>query len=157
VEDFKILERDEYTHLPQAISIKSNVRLDHNTGAENCISNSGINRKKLRWHPSSEEKFESDMLLNEIDVFNEKIDNNDVTGAAHVIAEMFSSACVRKKASRKKPVTKNAVWWDEELEVLKKQKYKCLRLYRLENCDRTFIEYCRMRKRFKSLIKKKKV
>ena len=89
-------------------------------------------------------------------MFNEKIDKNDVTGAANVIAEMFSSACVGKKSSRKKPVTKNAVWWDDELELLKKQKYKCLRLYRLENSDRTFTDYCQLRKRFKSLIKKKK-
>ena len=51
-----------------------------------------IPSQNLRWQPSSAAKFESDMLLKEIDVFNEKIDNNDVTGAANVIAEMFSSA-----------------------------------------------------------------
>ncbi len=156
VNDFKILERDEFTHLPQVLSIQSNVALDKENTENKCISNSCLKRKKLRWNARSEEKFDSDKIQDEISEFSEKLDNNDVSGAADIITNMFSYACVEKSASSERTVTKNAPWWDNDCELSKKHKYKCLRLYRLEHSDRAFIEYCSARKSFKGVIKKKK-
>jgi len=159
VKDFRILERDEYTHLPQLISIAVNFLQDDATvDSDDSTLISCSRRKRLKWQACAVDKLEIDDLGDEIAKFNEKLDDNDVTGAADVITDIFSSVCLVRKTPCKSSTgsNSNAEWWDDELDILKKKKYKCLRLYRLEHSDSAFIKYCRVRKSFKSLVRKKK-
>ncbi len=159
VNNFEVVENDNCTHLPQAVYL-SRIPVSHYEESSRRVMN--VNdctvRKLYKWNSHSYEMLFSEIVQSEVSVFHDELEKNDVTGAAKVLSGMLESVCIEKKSHRTSGISThdNAPWWDEDLEDLKKQKYKCLRLFRLEHSDTAFMEYCHVKKLFKSLVKSKK-
>ena len=156
---FEILENDSYTHMPQAFHMISASTDPEMSAGSDPEEQEQEKRHRFKWTNNSTEKLISPASQEKINSFHTHLDSENISGAVTVFTEMLQHVCEEQKPrdKTKNIPLKNSPWWDMELENLKKQKYKCLRLLRLEHSKIALDEYKNVRSKFKNLIRKKKL
>ena len=154
---FEILPVDDYTHLPQAFTMNS-FPVD-NTSNEDRDKLASHPRLRFRWTEESLEKLMSENANVMFNRFHDMIDNNNVNEATTVLTNVLQDVCFKSKCKVDINVksSKGHAWWDEELEGLRKRKYKRLRLLRLEHSEIALQQYRQVRNSFKKLVRQKKM
>ena len=161
MDHYEIGEADEFTHLPQTIRIRTRDEPvessisdtpEEPTTSEQGDKTANQKRTRWRWTPKS---FEAMISSEHIKAFNDSIDDNNVDDAIQSLNLLVQEACSIKTVKGKNDHAKSE-WWDNEMNVLKYQKYKCLRDLRLNPSSSALIKYRSIRKLYKSKIKEKK-
>lgn len=150
---FEILNQDDYTHLPQAFTLEM-CSLPGNATTDPTDRS----RDKYKWSETSMDKLLSDHVSNLISDFHSYINNSDIVNAAHVLTNTLQYVCSkvkpRKTSSNSKQV--KSPWFDDELNELRKVKFKWLKMSRLEHSQNTLEQYRKIRNKYKILVKQKK-
>jgi hypothetical protein len=156
---YEIGDADDYTHLPQTITIlaaevpgQSNITDDPVTarkGQEN------INQKtRFKW---TDKSLEVMMRSDQLSVFDENINCNAIDNAVKSLNALIQEGCsVNSVKNKNVQKSTSNEWWDDEMDTLKYQKYKCLRLLRLDSSKSTLIKYKNIRKIYKTKIRVKR-
>ena len=153
IESFTILPNDRFTHFPQSFTIIRNEDIDEVDESEELAGTDGNMRLVFRWSAQSLRNLNTENAQNLVVKFNEYIDSENTCEAAETVIKLMQSICTQVR--KRKPITKDKPFWDNELEEARKFKYKSLRLVRLEHSEIAMIEYRLAVKRFKSLFRRK--
>jgi len=156
---YEIGDVDDYTHLPQTVTILATDFRDPQkpqTGIDD-LENMRLreeSKKKARyiWSENS-----LDVMLgsDQLRIFEEHLNCNCVDDALNSLTSLVQEACL-EKVVKGKTVQCCKDWWDEEMNALKYQKYKSLRLLRSEPSESTLMKYRNIRKMYKSKIREKR-
>ena len=138
---FSILLNDTFTHLPQSFSLKRKPIVLPVHKEENVKSSS--QRYTLKWTEYSTERLFSGEVDDLISEFYVKLNSEDVSGSVDEINSIFQHVCKTQKVSKKPKERKprKSQWWDEEVEEMRKLKYKRLRLLKLEHSETALLGY----------------
>ena len=156
---FEILSNDCFTHLPQLFSINC-VRISENASVLDDLESENMTyRLKFKWCNKSVDRLLSEKVNNCVEDFYRKVDQIDVLGAVDEMTEMLQYVCQNKTNSHKPGVTKpmKSTWWDDELEDLRKVKYKRLRALKTMHTTKVLDDYRYVRNKYKKLIRQKKL
>lgn len=116
---------------------------------------SNMNRRmKFKW---TNESYQSILQSEHIITFEQYLDQYDIENALASFNNLLQDACIEKHSYRKAKLKETDEWWDEEMDCIKYQKYKCLRTLRQEPSELALIKYKNVRKHYKSTIKLKKM
>ena len=169
---FEIGENDHYTHLPQTFRIGNSAmssdqerqqqnRDQNNQQQQFCNPNntssnpdSSRTRAKFRWDENQMESISSSAAVEHI---YEKLEVNNIDGAISDFTEMLQTTSKKVVPKKLKDTErKQTKWWDEEMETLKRNKIKSLRLLRIENSAYALNTYRNIRKLYREKIREKK-
>ena len=153
VERFEIGNADDFTHLPQTFRILSlDINTFKNTQSDE-LKHSQFKKMRYKWTASS---YESMLVSHHLVDFNSCIDNGDINNALSSFNSLLRDSCAITNRNCRKIQKSNAEWWDKEMDCLKHQKYKCLRVLRITPSETALLTYRNIRKLYKSKIKEKK-
>ena len=114
----------------------------------------GTTRMFYKWGDDSLDKLKNSQCFEHFENF---LKSGDIDGAVEAFSSLIQNSCERRKRRAKsKTNNSNADWWDEEMDDLKYQKYKCLRTLRTETNECNLIKYRAIRKLYKRKIKEKR-
>jgi len=149
---FRIGDQDQFTHLPQCISLACNVCTP--SAQDSSTDHSGRQRLFFQWSDSSLVRLvESDL----IPVFYSDLEAGDAVRAANTLSSLLQNISdVRQYKFVKERPLKQQPWWDNELDDAKAVKYKCLRFLRKSRLEIAKSKYRAARNKFKALVKLKK-
>ena len=153
---FEICTEDDYTHLPQTFVLKSNNVCNRADTSYMPKINAKV---KYNWTDHAIEKLNSDDFNEIIDKFHEQINKNNINDAERMLTQSIQFLC-KKSASRQinsDSKEKDSPWWDDELEHLRRVKFKWLKLLRLENSQSALLQYRNTRNKYKRLVHSKKM
>ena len=152
---YEILMKDEYTHLPQAFILEMNsVCTENPVTSTNTV---GKTRDRYKWSELSFEKLFSDQVNNLINDFHVYITKSDVTNAVSALTDALTFVCNKIKTKRNRAKQVKSPWFDDELNELRKVKFKWLKMSRLEHSQNTLLQYRKIRNKYKNLVKQKKM
>ena len=120
-----------------------------------AVTDHSKKRVRFKWTDYSYQKLiESDY----IPVFLEHIENSDINGAISSLTKLLQDVSKESKCVNTKTIEKaqSSPWWDNELETMRYQKFKCLKSVRRENNDYAKSKYKNVKNEFKMMIRNKK-
>ena len=93
-------------------------------------------------------------MCTQINLVHTNIDENNVLDAVNILTDTLNYVCSNKKSKLKKDngVRSKYPFWDDELEELRKVKYRYLRLVHRESNNETLKQYRESRNRFKKVL-----
>ena len=125
---------------------------EHTETAEN-YNGSSKTRTFYKWTKESLEKMLHSRHLQE---FDEHLDHDNISEAIQAFNNLIQDSCEMKSNRRKKVKISSSEWWDSEMACLTYNKYKALKMLRLECNESALVKYRNIRKLCKSKIKEKK-
>ena len=78
-----------------------------------------------------------------------------ITSITSAFNNLIQDSCKMKSNRRKKVKISSSEWWDSEMACLKYNKYKALRMLRLECNESALVKYRNIRKLYKSKNQRK--
>ena len=116
--------------------------------------------KKYKWNSDRKEDFITKFRDN-FRRFQEQLNNQEISSVSLLteFIRVFEISAENMKCHPKhnKIFTKQPVWWDVECEQAKRSKHYLLRNFRQTNTRDSLEEYLSQKKRFKRIVKRKKV
>jgi len=160
---YEIGDADDYTHLPQIVTILATEVLDscfaHKEKEHGDLDNrhlrKGINKEKKTSYIWTDKSLDIMLESDHMAIFEERLSCNDTDGALNSLTLLVQESC-KEKLVQCRAVQNSKEWWDDEMKALKYQKYKCLRLLRQEPSETTLIKYKNIRKLYKFKIREKR-
>ena len=155
---FEIGDADDYTHLPQLTQINMMEYLNADEHSEAVEDRENYNRssKTRTFYKWTKESLEKMLHSRHLQEFNEHMDHDNVTEAIKSFNCLIQDSCEMKSSRHKSRKKSSNEWWDNEMACLKYNKYKALRMLRLESNESALLKYRNIRKLYKSKIKEKK-
>jgi len=151
---FEINEEDQYTHLPQAFTFKSGVGAYETKEHFPNQSSSNRGRSHYIWTDQSLDKLIGNKLITD---FYDLVQEGHTENAVLTLVSLLQDVSKKQHKATKAPQNmKQHPWWDEELNVARTLKHKCLRFMKQENSDVAKSRYRAARNKFKALVKLKK-
>ena len=153
---FEIGNYDDFTHLPQLITLSTKLAKDCNTFDKNMRDDDKENVKRTyyTWSNNSYDTMLHSKYILEVE---EHLHNDCLDKAVNSFNSLINEACsvkeMRKGDNGKKQVND---WWDDEMSNLKYKKQKLLRKLRKDPNQDVLSMYHDIRKLYKRKIKAKK-
>ena len=156
IQSFSIIPRPESDHFPICATLKVKNTL---TLAENeIVSCHPIN--KIMWKADKSQEYYNNIdkhLCDSYVIFQDNIKSENIDSSIDILNSCISKASKCMQSHRKLNVAESTqpLWWDDECQELKTQKYKCLDTFHFSNEDRDLELYLQSKKSFKNLCKSK--
>ena len=156
---FTVDDFDVSDHLPIHCSLKLHTQTRNET-VNDTHANETNTWKKYKWNSDRKEDFITKFRDN-FRRFQEQFNNQEISSVSLLteFIRVFEISAENMKCHTKhnKIFTKQPVWWDVECEQAKRSKHYLLRNFRQTNTRDSLEEYLSQKKRFKKIVKRKKV
>ena len=157
---FEAGNRSRSVHFPLIFCLKFQIK--RQTDA-NAVSTADFNKyEKFVWRQTLKDKFltKSNSLYDNFkEVILNKLDIN-INDCVQSIVELYQKAgeCMKLKSGNSKSNSrKQEPLWDSQCDILKKEKYKALRVFRITSNFQNLNRYKEIRNRYKEACKCKKL
>ena len=148
---FEIGMEDQFTHMPQIFKFK------HTRGSSTKSNSRDYHKQRLRykWPEGSAIKLSNQQSQEYMSQFHQELDEEDVENATNTLTALIRSTGKKTTGSKKNVKSKENPWWDDDLETMRKVKFDCLKLFRLEHTSQALAQYKQARTEFKRLYRVK--